>query len=291
MIGKFYKYRGYELPWTTAQGRAKMWYPDVKIDPPITSINTQVQRLDYHGVYLAPTLMQGRVIQISGQIFDTEKENRGIARNEIREIFSIPDFPTRENEINKLEFTDDDGTEWFINCKVQSLPSFDHLERGGPQIDFFLTLIAEDGYIYSKELNSVEGVYGLYGGWQLPVELPDAMDLAINYVDVEVEGTQKSPLKITATGDIRNPKFLNLNNGTYYAFDNLTLTAGKTLVIDPEDFSAKVNGDNVLGLRRQGSTILFLDPGINRIVMIGDNYSFANPNKASFIGEYRNIKI
>jgi len=288
MLGKNFIYNGVAIPYTAAQGRSAGWYADVLWTTPAVR-NVQLSRQDFHGAISRPTFADGRLIQIRGEIFDTSKTDRGTIRNTIANLFLIQSFPSSSNELKKLEFTDDDGTEWFIWAKVYSMPEYEH-ERGDVLIGFFVQLYAPSPLVLSKDLQSETGIYGLWGGIELPVELPAALDLAVNSFSCVNSGNFAAPAIITVEGEITNPKIFNLTTGKYFEF-TVTMEAGDVLIIDTEANTAELNGSNILASRAAGSNWLFVNSGTNIFVLTGDNFDIDDQEKATIEVEWYNTKL
>jgi len=288
MLGKNFIYDGVAIPYTAAEGRAAGWYADILWTTPAVR-NVQISRQDFHGAISRPTFADGRLIQIRGEIFDTAKADRGTIRNTIANLFLIEAFPTESNELKKLEFTDDDGTEWFIWAKVYELPEYEH-ERGDAIINFFLQLYAPSPLILSKEMESESGIYGVWGGVVLPVELPFALDDAINSFECVNSGNFAAPAKITVTGEISNPKIFNLTTGKYFEF-TMEMVADDVLIIDTDQNVATLNGVNVLADRAAGSNWLFVNSGTNIFVLTGDDFDIDDQSKATIEIEWYNTKL
>lgn len=198
MIGKNFIFNGNAIPYTKAEGLAAHWYADVDINAVSTRTNI-TPRQDYHGVRANPTFGEGRLVRVSGEIFSATKSVRGSARQEIESFFPLQTFPSIDEELKVLQFKDDDGSDWFLNCKVYTLPAYNHLERGGPIIDFDFNLYAPDPIIRSLTQESETGNYGLSGGISLPAELPAALSSVVNEFLCTNNGNIGSPATITIT--------------------------------------------------------------------------------------------
>ena len=288
MLGKNFIYDGVSIPYTTAEGRAEGWYADINWATPSVR-NVQTARQDFHGMVSKPTFAEGRLIEVSGEVFATSKTDRGTIRNVIANLFTIESFPAEEDEFKKLEFTDDDGVEWFIWAKVYAMPQYEN-ERADPIIRFFTQLYAENPIIFSKNLQSASGIYGMYGGITLPTTLPIALSGAINNFSCVNTGNFASPATITVTGEIENPKILNTATGRYFQF-NITMVAGDELIINTENVTATLNGVNVLADRTEGSNWLYIRPGSNDFILIGDDFDFDDQSKATIKVEWYNAKL
>ncbi|MES2395073.1 MAG: hypothetical protein V4549_03680 [Bacteroidota bacterium] len=288
MIGKDFVFDGVSIPYTTAEGKAAGWYADVKWTG-VATRNFTTSRQDFHGTIAKPTFADGKVIDISGEIFSTAKTSRGAAKNIIADLFKVLDFPSEDNELKHLEFTDDDGTDWYIVCKVYTMPQYDH-QRGEPVITFSTQLYAPDPLILSAQLQTSNGIYGLWGGIHLPVELPIDLSGAINSLECVNSGNFAAKAKITIVGDILNPKIYNLTSGRFFQL-NISMVAGDILIIDTESVTAELNGVSVLGDRADGSNWLFVNSGTNHFLLGGGDFDYNAQNKATILIEWHDTKI
>lgn len=288
MLGKNFSYRGTTFPWTAAEGRANGWYADVDWTN-VPTQNPDQPRQDYHGVIAYPTLSRGRIVEVSGQIFSSSKAARGAIEDALSSLFRLEDFPVLGSGFYDLSFDDDTGNSWNISVKVASVIKFDHA-RGEPIINFTVNLFSEDGKIRSQSINEENGIYGLYGGFPLSTELPVALDDSVNTFTATNDGTIGAEAKITITGDIVNPKIVNITNGRFFGLD-LTVSSGETLIIDTAELTAEKNTVNVLANRSSGSNWLYVSPGENTFVLVGDNFDIDDQSKASIKLEWYHTKL
>lgn len=288
MIGKNFIYDGVAIPYTAAQGAAAGWYMVFDWTTPSTS-NFETPRSDFHGSISKPTFARSRLIEVKGEIFNVLKTGRGSAKNTIANLFKIQDFPSESNELRDLQFTDDDNTDWVIPCKVYTMPDYTH-EKGDSVIYLFFQLYAPNPLIRSAALQTVSGQYGLLGGVSLPVELPAALFGTVGAIEVVNDGNFAAPATITITGEITNPKIINLTTGRYFQI-NETMNAGDVLVLDTERATAKLNGVNILASRADGSNWLYVNSGTNYFLLAGDNFDFDNQDKAVVDIDYYHTKL
>jgi hypothetical protein len=234
------------------------------------------------------------LINVSGEIFNTEKTNRGTIRNIVKNLFQIVDFPSSENETKELHFTDDDNTEWFIRCKVYAMPQYTN-SRAFPVINFNVQLFAQDPLVRSKNKKTGSGNYGRYGGITLPTVLPIALSSSLNSFIVTNAGNFASPVKATVkavTDNILNPKVWNLTTGFYFKLDR-DLLVGETLVIDTDQIipTAEVDGVNALANRASGANFLYAISGDNNFLLTGDNFEVSDQSKATLDIEFYDVNL
>lgn len=288
MIGKNFIFDGVAIPYTAAEGRAAGWYADIKWTG-LTTRNFVTPRQDFHGTISNPTFADGKLIDVSGEIFSTAKSERGSSKNIVANLFKIEDFPAEDNELKRLEFTDDDDTDWFIMAKVYTMPAYDH-ERGDPIINFSCQLYAPDPLILSADLQTQSGIYGLWGGISLPVELPTDLAGTVNQITCINSGNFAAKATITITGEIVNPKIYNLTSGRFFKI-NTTMIAGDILIIDTEAATVELNGVNALADRADGSNWLFVNSGTNYFLLTGDDFDIDDQDKATIQVDWYNTKI
>jgi len=290
MIGKSFIYNGNTIPYTGTEARANNWLADIDWTD-LSVDNSSLNRQDFHGVISNPTFARGRLMTVSGQVFAVTKATRGTAQRAIEDIFILQDFPTQANEFKVLQFKDDDDSDWFINAKVFSTPSFTN-PRGESVTTFTCELFAQDPIIRSLTQNSVSGNYALLGGVTLPTTLPIALDGVLGSFSGTNTGNFASPCVVTITGDIVNPRIYNLTTGRYFGYTGtLTASGGDSLVIDTEANTMELNGVNVLANRYTGSNWIFAQSGANNFVLIGDDFDVDNQTKASVTVAFYNTRI
>ena len=295
MIGKNFLYNSNTIPYTATQGAASGWLADFDWVTP-ESRNSQIPRQDFHGVISSPTFMEGRLIGINGQIFSSSKSTRGTARKSIQDIFKFQSFPDEDNEFKRLAFDDDDGESWFILCKLFRAFEFSH-RRAEPIIDFNGELFAQDPLIRSSVLQTASGIYGGVGGLNLSVNLPIPMNNALNSFSASNNGNIAAPTKVTitaVTGGISNPKILNYTTGKFYRVIT-SLAIGEKLIIDSgllgEDPSVTKldsfgSSTPVQSLRGAGSNLIYVIPGSNDFILLGDDFDIDAQDKATVDIEY-----
>ncbi len=288
MLGKDFTFDGLAIPWSQAAGIAAGWYGDVKWKA-VSVRNFQTPKQDFHGSVSAPTFMEGRLITVSGEIFSPSKTTRGTIRNTLDAIFQVPSFPGVDDDFKVLSFTDDDGTDWFINAKVYTMPEYSN-ERGDPVITFFIQLFAQDPLVRGVIMESESEDYGLYGGAVLPAVLPGALSGAVNSLLCTNTGSFATATEITVEGEIVNPRILNITNGTYFGLE-ISMSIGDVLVIDAEASTAKLNGVSVLFNRTPGSSFIFLDSGANTMLLTGDDFDLDDQSKATIKVDWYNTKV
>lgn len=235
--------------------------------------NSKIDRQDWHGILSNPTFARERLITITGTVFSETRATRGTAKDQISAIFPLSTNPTQGGDFYDLSFTDDDGTEKFFEAKVYNPPAFTHAQ-GDPIYSFVCELICQKPFIFSKNKVSQTVNYGLYGGVVLPTVLPIPFDGYLNLMTISNSGTFGSPIEITVTGSIINPKILHLESGKFFKLDR-TLT-NETLLVNSDPGTATISGASVLSDRASGSSFLYANPGSNHFLLMGDDFDVDN---------------
>jgi len=299
MIGKNFVFNGNSIPYTTAEGASAGWLVDFDWLTP-EQRNSQISRQDFHGVISNPTFMEGRLIEISGQIFNTSKLSRGTIRKTVQDIFKFESFPDEGTEFKTLSFLDDDGTSWFIMCKMYRALEFSN-ERADPIIQFNGELFAQDPIIRGSSIVTASGYYGRIGGVTLEDMLPFSMDEAIGAFSGTNSGNIAAATKVTIsadTGTIVNPKIMNYTNRKFYKV-NTTLAIGEQLIIDsgilggtPSVTKIDVFGEStaVDYLRASGSNLIYANAGANQFLLIGDDFDIDDQEKVSVSVQFYNSR-
>lgn len=169
------------------------------------------------------------------------------------------------------------------------MPEYEH-ERGEPIIVFFTQLYAPDPLALSASIQSASGIYGLWGGVSIPVELPTDLFSAVNSIQCVNSGNFAAKATITISGEIINPKILNLTTGRFFKLD-VSMVTGDVLIIDTEAATAELNGVNILSNRSVGSNWLFVNSGTNYFLLAGDDFDFDNQSKATIKVEWYHTKL
>lgn len=288
MLGKNFSFRGVSLPWTTQEGINAGYYTDIRWKDIETS--TQVRNKEgYHGAYVSPTLASGRLITISGEIFNADKELRGDIRSILDNIFVLEAVPSQTNGIYTLAFTDDNEEDWNISCQVYSMPRYEH-ERGSVVIKFSVDLFAPSPFLLSATEITESGIYGRPYGVTLPTLLPASLSSGLNAIEAVNTGNFASRPVITISGDIVNPVVYNLTTGRFWR-QNRTLSGTDELVINTLTNTVKYNGVDDSGNRGDGSNFIFINHGTNILLLTGEDFDIDNQSKATFSVVYRKTML
>lgn len=263
----------------------------------IVTDDDQIARGLDHGIEVSPTLYRGRLIEIEGFIVANTRSERQTYRDIITETFKLEYIPSPDNRgFYDFTFYDDDASQLKISAKVLNAPRYDQLELGEIEVTKFrVQLIAEDPTIKAVSANSQVHVEGFYGGFDLPVQLPVAMDDWGYIASVMNGGNWKAPLKVTieangATGG--NMRVVNVDNGEYFGITT-AMVDGDILIIDTENTDLTLNGVDVSGARISGSIWPFLDPSpaTNYFTVLDDLSTLGDGLQADVTFEWNNTFI
>ena len=293
MIGTNFKYKGSQIPTEKTEAKAAGWLVEKLEWTGVTVENSQITRQDTHGTFSNPTFARGRLITLEGQFWSSSRESRGQIRNTIENVFQLEPFPRQNSGFYKLEFTDDDGSEWFLNAKVYQKPEFVDGETGY-QKKFFCELFSQDPRIYSNGTILTSTTKGRpYSGIKLSTTLPMQLNKSIFGMVFSNSGNFSAPIKFTISGACITPKILNVKTGDYWEMD-LSMNEGDTLIIDSTNYTAELNSSNVLAQRASGSSWLFADIGENEFVLTDQTAVFnrvQTENNTTLTAEFYSIKI
>jgi len=288
MLGQLFTYKGEEIPYTKTQALVAGWIADI-IWTDVIVENSSISKQTYHGSVSNPTFARERLIQITGEIYSTAKTSRGTIRNILDDLFALEGFPSQGEGFYPLTFTDDDGTLWTIQAKVYNKIEY-RQDRGSKIINFAVNLLAEDPVILGASIKTATSTYGTQSGLSLPTTLPVSMDSYEGEFQVINSGNFISSPVITITGDITNPKIFNITTGRFWKM-TIDMNPADVLIINTKTATALLNGINALANRATGSQWIFINPGINMLVLLGDDYNPGDPTKASVLVEYYDSKI
>jgi hypothetical protein len=287
MLGYNWKFKGTTIPTTVADGIANKWMVVDIVWNTTTVENSEVSRQDWHGIISNPTYARSRLITITGVVYSniaTDRATKGTARNAIDSLFQLETFPATANGFYDLEFTDDDGTDKVLKAKVYSKIDYT-AEVAENYANFSVNLIAQDPIILGKTLRTGSGGYGIVGGMVLPTTLPVSLNGGVGSFSLTNYGNFASPVVARVTGDILNPKVLNITNNRFFKV-NRQLDDMSTLTIDSSAKTAEVNQTNVLGARGDGSVWLYADVGVNHFILLGDDFDPDDTDKATLTVEF-----
>lgn len=205
------------------------------------------------GYYMNTPTRAGRTISISGHILGSKPETLYRAWETFKgKLLAAETFTVRFN-INGY-------TRWTrcVQSSSEPLVTF----AGSNILQFSFSLVSTSAYLYAE--NQVSGNTGLpytEGGWSLPVVFDpyEAEETTTTIEDVEYDffefdetvaagnvtlenyGTAPSPVTITITGPVVNPRVEHAQSGRVLAF-NLELGVGQYIVCEGSTHEISVNG-------------------------------------------------
>lgn len=231
---------------------------------------TQVfEKTTGHGAYSTNTLAGGRMITISWVIFGSTRAERRNAQEKLQKIL-IPDFYLESNTRGFYEysFTNDDWVVLKWQAKVYSDIRYED-SVDWPLINFSFDILAEDPTLKWFTQKNLNGFDWFIGWTKLGVKLWVALNEVIGELSVENIWNRSAVVKIQATWTLINPVIKNLTTGrtfwvlkttTDLVFDN----TGENLIVTDEDV-------NVKWLRKPWSKLIYIDPWINKLILLADN--------------------
>lgn len=279
MLGKNYRYKWLDFTDLTQHNLyASDWYSYVlQNNIKDTTTRTDVtNKANFHWWYSSETLVNPRLITFSWKVVWFTKDKRHIWWNELVSAIQPEANPNIQNRgFYPLYFQDDWWNERVIYAKVYSPPTATNW-LSDPVIEYTFELLSESEKVYSPATKTETGSLWAFWGFTLPTTLPTTIWWFVGTIEVENEWNWIAPCKIQIVGTCTNPKIFNLTNWMKYRLwattENLILD-NRNLNNNPlENFIVTNNWFNVKAQRLSWSDI-FLQPGINNIVVISDNPS------------------
>lgn len=267
MISKNYKYNGFDFS-ASKVFETKTWLVDVGH---MTDQRTDIKNnANMHWSVASNTLEWGRRIDFNWEIFWITKAERGAAWRKLNEHIYIEPYLNKD-PFKKLEFKTDEGEDRWVMAKVNEKP-FPENGMNDSKIRFSFSLYSNTNEVYWAELNSHSSMSTTTGGTRFPNKLWDSWGQAQTDIGViENKGNFNAWCKIQVLGEVRNPRVKNLTN--WLEFKIKDRTTNLTLNSMGGDWTATDGGVNVMD-RRLFWDPIFLSPGINEVVVVGDSGAY-----------------
>ena len=219
----------------------------------------------YHGTNTTDTLASGRLFTITWKIFGNRTETQ-TGQTILNNLLQL-------NWFNELSFEDDWWDRYKTQVKVYSMPEY-KTEVISNIIDFTFELYSNSPTLKSFTDKSSSGGYGRIWGVTLPVELATSISWAYNWIEINNLWNQEALTKVQITWSIINPKVLNLTTWKYYWITGTTTDLVINNKVNP--IIVEDEGINVKANRTTWSTGLILQPWINTVVVLWDDFSYEN---------------
>jgi len=296
MIGYNFKYNGQSFSddifdKTTGQG---IRFTSVDWTNLVTT-NDQSNKQGQHGIIVSGTYIRGRIISISGTIEANSRSKRDEYKQILQSVFLPPYNPSPLNKgFHDFEFFDDDGLEWKLSAKVVNTPDYSPNFSDFTTTTFNIQLICENPIIISKESFELSHSEGFYGGVNLPVTLPVALNSYGYVATIMNMGLWTAPLKVTITANNNIGTNIRLINTVTESFIGVqsAMLAGDVLVIDSGGSpSITLNGMNVSADRITGSIFQFLEIGNNSFIVRDDSQILGDGLSVDVLFEWNSVKM
>ena len=219
----------------------------------------------YHGTNTTDTLASGRLFTISWKIFGNNIETQK-GQTILNNLLQL-------NWFNELSFEDDWWDRYKTQVKVYSMPEY-KTEVISNIIDFTFELYSNSPTLKSFTDKNSSGGYGRIWGVTLPVELATSISWAYNWIEINNFWNQEALTKVQITWSIINPKVLNLTTWKYYWITGTTTDLVINNKVNP--IIVEDEGINVKANRTTWSTGLILQPWINTVVVLWDDFTYEN---------------
>lgn len=253
-----------------------------------TGIN---DRANFHWTYTSSSLAWGRIFIFRWQVFGKTKAERRAGRKKLIDVIQPEYSPTDINRgFYDLTRETDWGVEMTTKAKVYQAPEANNW-LDDPVIEFSFALYSETEKVYSPTTKTANWWIGYFMGTPLPTTLPTPLSWYVGSIECNNEWNWIAPIRVNVVWDCTNVKIINLTNSQKYKlwqswddfnstnliYDNRNLTNDPTKILVVQD-----QWTSVKQYRTQGWDI-FLNPWINNIVVLTDNY----PNDADVIITWR----
>lgn len=224
-----------------------------------------------HGAYSTNTLAWGRLITIFGTVFWSTRAERRNWQQRLQSIIMPEAYLNTTNRgFYEFSFKKDSGEYVKGIAKVYSDIRYED-SIDSPIIPFSFDIFMEDPILKSLNQNTQSWFDGYMGGFKFNTKFNVKMNDLIWEIQINNAWNWISPVRINVVWNVINPKIKNTTNGRRYwlsketnnfIFDN---TWEVPVVTD--------EGVNVKGFRVAWSQLIYLNPGVNTLILLSDeNY-------------------
>lgn len=226
-----------------------------------------------HGIVDGFSYYGSRVITLTGKVIGSTQATRKTLEENLRAIFQLDAVQTGDDpSYYTLYMVDEDGEEKQMAVKVSTGIEFSK-EAGNPYIrDFIVSLKARNPVWLSQDLYTETVNQGKpSASLTLPTTLPIVFGSTfINEGTITNGGNFGTFPVITITGSGENPTITNVTTNQSLTI-NVTLVEGDELIIDCENGTVTLNGDDALAYLSSSSQFLQLASGDNTIQVTDDS--------------------
>lgn len=174
--------------------------------------------------------------------------------------------------LGKLEWVQEDGTTYWLDCIIEDIVFVDGREgQGRYHQKVIIPLIAPNPFWYKPELNERYFI-GFSGGISIPFSFPWTFGTVGTEVTLVNNGNTEAPVVIYMNGEVVNPQISNVTTGKIIKI-NTTIPDGSQLVINTAfgQKSVEIDGVNAFQYVDPSSEFWGLVRGENTIKYIADS--------------------
>jgi hypothetical protein len=233
-------------------------------------------RLGRHFVKTDYSFYGERIITFKGQIavFNESVSDLETMVANLRKLVSLPPLPKpTDNGFVTIKWSDERGLDWQLQAKIIADVKITSI-FGMPWVrNYEITMLAEDGLIYSQDIYSVSGSTAYFGGSLiLPVSLPAIMpSVWWNEINVNNQGNFPAPATFKIYGYAENPVITHSETGYFIKLDGYTVPAGRYVEVDVAQGTIELDdGTDLSGYLSTDSTWFYIDSGSNTIRLTHD---------------------
>lgn len=241
-----------------------------KIDYGLNLLTNVFEKTTGHWVYSTNTLSGWRLITIFWIVFWSSRTERRNAQQKLQSIIK-PEFylETTNRWFYEFTFENDDWEilkwQWKVYSDIKYEDTVD-----SPLINFSFDIFAEDPSLKSYAQKNLSWFDWFIGWTPLGCTLWVQLNEVIGELNVENKWNRQAVCKIQAVWKLVNPVIKNLTTGrTYWVLKTTTNfvfdSTGENLVVTDEWV-------NVKWLRKPWSKLIYLDPWINKLILLADNH-------------------
>lgn len=292
MIWQNFQYRWLDLSNSTQKTQwDTLWYWIVlQSEVHTTDLSTDIfENANYHWWYTSATLAWPRLWTFSWKIMWTNKSNRDKARSDLVAVIQPDANPWSLNRwFYTLNFQDWQWNDRRVNAKVYKAPEPSFWNPCDTSFDFTFELITESEKIYWEYKTSTWWIATVWG-MTLPTTLPTTLTWYAGTISCTNSWNRSAPVRISVVGSITNPKIINTTNSQKYRIDKTTTNLVFDNTNQTNDPRKRLvvtdSGTGITGYRNSGSSV-YLDPGENKIAVIGDSYDASTTVTINFYDTY-----
>jgi len=263
--------------------------------------NSEIDKEGQHGIWDFFSYYGRRTVTFQGVIVGSDEQTVEVIKSMMQNILGFPAQPTAANDGQVyLEWTDLDGKDWEIECKLYSNIQFSRDIKKKYMLEFSFTLKASDPFILSQSSFSSAGTRGYYtSGGFFPLGLPSVLGVnPVNALSIVNGGSVFAQTTIRIYGEVEgavtNPVIRNITTGKDFALSLTLADENSWIEIDSKQGTVlDQDGNDKSGNIVSTSEFITLQPGTNQILYMSDEDPLIvlyYPSASYTVG-YRETKI